>query len=202
MPIGTTLKVITAIFLFCLLIIPVRLLSAEKVSVISAREVAEAFCKAEFEGDYFDRRFELIKYSPKREAKMRQMDFLLWEFDFGSNRLHIISSYQVLDVKVTEDKAVAKVKYRRLAKRTVFGGKIIPDFKAQDISYFNLIKEKNRWWVFDPPIPRVSKKVMIDSYRKLLKSLDAKWQAHASEGQWQEYYKDEATLKTLENLKD
>jgi len=132
----------------------------------NARSAVESFCKAEFEGDRFDQRIKLIKFSPAREKKEWQRSWpespwvVFWDWD----RFYIVSSYKVVDVKLSGKRGIATVEYRRIAE-SKGKEKIISSYKEQDIIKIDLIYDGKQWWVFDPPLPRISLKAIVDIYK-------------------------------------
>jgi hypothetical protein len=72
--------------------------------------------------------------------------------------LYVVGSYQVRDVKVEQGRGTATVVYKRLARQEEASDspKIIPDYKEVDAVELKLVKRGDRWWVFDPPLPRVT----------------------------------------------
>jgi hypothetical protein len=197
-----TQKILLTFLLGCLLI-PAPCAAGDGANEIqAAKQVAEDFLKAEFEGNAFDKRINLIRFSPTREAKEIKAKtplkphVFIWDWD----PLYVVTSYQITGVTVRDSRAVVTVIYSRLADRAKPGGKIIPDSKERDLVKLKLIRDGERWWVLDPHLPRISRDVLIACYENDLASFDDKWLSKASEEQKHIYRQKQEMLKILKRL--
>lgn len=172
-------------------------------------DFVEAFCQSEFMGDSRIR-LDVVKYSKARDLveRKRDPDFVGKAFYWDNDPLYVVASYKILDVVVSKNKrsAQATVAYKRLARTEgdgVLRRKVIPEFIERDIVALHLIYEDSKWWVFDPPRPRISLEAIIQDYKNTLEDLGADWleKPEISEAQKQYYRKRKQDLKILEGLK-
>jgi hypothetical protein len=172
----------------------------------SVREIVEKFCRDEFTG-VKDIRLDIAKYSRKQ---------MLWEEKrdpeargtvkfLDNDPLFVVASYQITDVSVKKNYAIATVVYKRLARTEgdgVLKRKLVPDRTAHDRVRLHLIYNGSSWWIYDPPTPRVSLEAMIEYYRNTLNRLGSDWleRSDISEAQKEYYRKDQENLKILNSL--
>ncbi len=169
----------------------------------AAVQTVEAFCKAEFEGDRSDERTALSKFSPARATKERERDplfggsVIFWDVDPS----FIVEWYKVLDVTVNKDRAIATVSYKRVA-RSERKSKIIPDYKDPDLVKLDLVHDGKQWWILDPPLPRISKQALMETYASLLNMMDDKWleRPEISQAQKRYYRERKEALRVLQSL--
>lgn len=173
------------------------------------RAIADEYCRSEFNGDEYIRQ-DLATYSRKRIMEVKKSDpeliqlrFIGWE----SDPLYIVSAYKIIDIKIGKKQAVASVEYVRLARTEGFGHldrKIIPDYNEQDVVLLNLVYEKGKWKILDPPLPRISKdalyKYFMDTKIRLEQNVIGK--PETSEAQKQYYLKIKENLEILEKLRN
>jgi hypothetical protein len=170
----------------------------------------ESFCRAEFEGEEKGTgiRLHTVKYSKKRysEEKKTDPDFEGKVIYLKSSSLYVVGSYRVVAVEVKNNRAIATVEYYRLARTK--GGRtlnrqLIPDCNERDIVTYNLIYQNKKWWIYDPPLPRVSPEAMIDEFKENLKIMgdDYLVRPGLSEVQREGYRKLQNDLKILEGLR-
>ena len=115
----------------------------ELANLDSARELAEKFCRDEFLGVQ-DIRLDIAKYSrkqalweKKRDPESRGM-VKFWDND----PLFVVTSYQITDVSVKKNYAIATIVYKRLARTEgdgVLKRKLIPDRMSHDMVKLHLI---------------------------------------------------------------
>jgi hypothetical protein len=179
----------------------------ELINTNSARELAEKFCRAEFVGDQ-DIRLDIAKYSRRRMVweKKRDPEFRGMVKHWDNDPLYVVASYQIADVSVKKNRAIATIVYQRLARTEgngVLGRQLIPDSMAHDIIRLYLIYNGSTWWVLDPPIPRVSIEAMIKAHKDYLNIMGSDWleRPDISEAQKQYYRKRQENLKILDSLR-
>ena len=173
----------------------------------SARELAERFCRAEFMG-VDDIRFDIVKYSRKQILleKKRDPEFRGMAKFWDNDPLFVVASYQITDVSVKRDHAIATIVYKRLARTEgdgIFKRKLIPDSLGHDIMKLALIYDGSKWWVLDPPIPRISLEAIIRYHESHLTMLGDDWlqRPDISKSQKQSYHKLQENLQILESLR-
>ena len=194
---GITILVLLAIDV----VMPAFAKMDKNAQLAEARHAVESFCIAEFQGDEFNQRVELIKFSPARQKKENKRTgpaspwVVFWDWD----PFYIVSSYKILSVELKDDRGVATVEYRRMAK-SKGEGQIIPSEKARDIAKLDLIYDGKQWWIFDPPLPRISIKVLIEIYEQDLRTYDERWFKSASTEQRKTYAQKQEALKVLMSL--
>jgi len=172
----------------------------------SAREVAEKFCRAEFMGTE-DIRLDIAKYSHKQmtREKKRDPEFRGMVKDWDNDPLFVVASYKITDVSVKKNHAIATIIYQRLARTEgdgVLKRKLIADRMSRDIVKLHLIYTDSRWWVLNPPIPRVSLEAIISDHKSILDRLGDDWlqRPGISESQKQYYRKLQKNLEILKSL--
>jgi hypothetical protein len=179
----------------------------ELASQDSPRELAEKFCRAEFTG-VEDIRLDIAKYSRKQMLweKKRDPEFRGMAKFWDNDPLFVVASYQITDVSVKKNHAIATIVYKRLARTEgdgVLRRKLIPDSLGHEIIQLDLIYNGSKWWVLDPPIPRVSLEAIIAYHKGYLNIMGENWlgRSDISEGQKQYYRKLQENLRILESLR-
>jgi hypothetical protein len=128
--------------------------------LLSAKETVEKFCSSEFIGIQ-DVRLDMAKYTPmqkkieaKRDSEFRGM-VKYWEND----PIYVVSSYHIVDLSVQKDHAVATIAYKVVAHTKgdgVFKREFIAIGVVNDLMKLHLIYDESKWWILDPPTPRIS----------------------------------------------
>ena len=136
-------------------------------------QAVKAYCKVEFEGYWMFnglldmmKRQKVVKYSTKRKEELKDDT---WNNPFAVNvevyPIRLVSSYKISDIEVNGSQATAKVVYQYvmlLRDKIDNTHRILADSNSQDSVTFNLVFEDNRWWVFDPPPPKLSKDGLVN----------------------------------------
>jgi hypothetical protein len=179
----------------------------ELASQDSPRELTEKFCRAEFIG-VEDIRLDIAKYSRKQMLweKKRDSEFRGMVKYWDNDPLFVVASYQITDVSVKRNHAIATIVYKRLARTEgdgVLKRKLIHDSLDHEIIQLDLIYNGSKWWVLDPPIPRVSLEAIIAYHKGYLNIMGENWlgRSDISEGQKQYYRKLQENLQILESLR-
>jgi len=174
-----------------------------------AKKTVESFIQAEFNG-IEDARSEFVIFSPKRKMQEGKREFKGLVNELQYDPLIVVDSYQIMDVRVFDNRAETTVFFTSLAKTEGEGEdrKIISDHRDKDMVQINLVYENNGWWIIDPPLPRVSLGAMIEKFKAILKRSDEIRETHLAgldEEQmknWMESYNyDKTSLEILERLK-
>lgn len=161
-----------------------RSMAGNNTSTATAQitELLGAFSKAEFEGGEMGASIRLhhVRYSKGRLAEERKKDpeFEGKAFYPQSSPLLIVGSYRVLDAVVHGTRATAHVQYTRLARTEGSGyltRQIIPDCLPGEMVRYTFIYSNNRWWILDPPLPRVSPEAIIRDFSGRLQSVGDDW---------------------------
>jgi hypothetical protein len=183
------------------------LASDESKKADSARELVEKFCRDEFIG-VEDIRLDAAKYSRKQalREKKRDPEFRGMVKFWDNDPLFVVTSYQIREVLVNKNTGLATIVYDRIARTEgdgVLKRKFVPDPNAQDRVQLHLIYDGSKWWLYDPPIPRVSIEALIEYYRKTLNRLGPDWleRSDISEAQKGYYRKDQKSLEVLKSLR-
>jgi hypothetical protein len=196
------------VFVFSLIVLGCEVVSEIQAQDKIVRDFVEGFCQAEFSGNS-QIRLDVVKYSKKRylAEKKRDPNFAGKALYWDNDPLFVVASYKFLGVKVNKDKknAQATIAYKRLARTEGDGQlkrKLIPDSMEQDIVIFHLIYEDSRWWIFDPPPPRISLPAIVQYYKSTLEIMGSNWleRPEISEAQKQYYQILQRDLKILEGL--
>jgi hypothetical protein len=173
-----------------------------------AKKTVESFIQAEFNG-IEDARSEFVIFSPKRKIQEGKREFKGLVNELQYDPLIIVDSYRIMDIKVFNNRAETTVFFTSLAKTKGVGftRKIISVHREKDMMKIDLVYENNRWWVIDPPLPRVSLRAMIEKFKAILKRSDEIRKTNLAgfdEEQmknWMESYNcDKTSLEILESL--
>ena len=151
----------------------------EGATQAAARQTVESYCKIEFDGAWVPDRWAIIKFSPKRKAERE-----FWEildsavFQLESYPFIVISTYDIQEVNLNNpDHATAKVVYSQVAHSVSNTGSdwrhwhLVAEPIHDETVTLNLIFDKSKWWVLDPPTPRISKQKLIDYYETKRKEI-------------------------------
>lgn len=166
------------------------------------RKLVEEYCEAEYNGVQ-DIRLKVAKVAPAdRRSSPEKGGGQGKVINFSNDPFIVVDSYQIKSVSVTEGHAEAVVVYRRLANCDVTEKrKYVVDRNGRDTVTLSLDYDGSRWWIMDPPLPRVSKWALIEYSERIISSMSGIVKAgKASEGQKRYYagYKDiVAFLKSL-----
>ncbi len=85
-------------------------------------------------------------------------------FFWDSERLSVVDSFEVTNIKINNSKATVNVKFEEFACTGNKGygrSPLIKTIKESVVTY-SLENKNGRWLVIDPPIPRISKKALVD----------------------------------------
>jgi hypothetical protein len=162
------------------------------------RKLVEAYCDAEYNGVQ-DIRVKVAKASPKsapsdRGASQGKGGGPGKVINFSTDPFIVVDSYQIKSVTVTEGHADAVVMYKRLANCDVTEKRrFAVDRNSRDTVALSLDFDGTRWWIMDPPLPRISKWALIEFSERIISSMNGIVKAgKASDGQKRYYasYKD------------
>lgn len=172
----------------------------EAASENKAQDIINQYCQYEFDAKVqnngiLDIRSDIAVYSKKR-AKSEKKEFPDGEGELiylDEHPLYVVKSYKIERLSISDDEAYALVKYKRLARTRGVGlsRKLVSDYKESETVRIQMVYKKGKWWIYDPPLPRVSvagmksyyaflvndtsdpqtKKVFSETYR-ILQSLD------------------------------
>ena len=132
------------------------------------------FCNLEFEHN-FDRD-KLIKMSSSYKNKIDKLTGSVETLYIpDAYEIYAIKSYKILDLTVNGNKAIATVSYDVLAKRTGWkqhernhihwGEAIFVEYlKPNYIAKIHLTYDGKRWWILDPPSPKISVDEIINFF--------------------------------------
>ncbi len=138
-------------------------ITAENIG--GAREFIDNFLKSEFNGGQ-DNRVDNAVYSPERKKLIKEMygplkgEIFFWE----SEKLCVVDNYKIKDIMINQSKAFVDVKFEEFACTGNKGygrSPLIKTIKESVVTY-SLENKNGRWLVIDPPIPRISKKALVD----------------------------------------
>lgn len=226
--------VATALFLLLMAgAVAAIVLSGRGDTAQAARATVEAFCLNEFEGNDPFVREQLARFSPEVEKTAFQRGDETWRMMYVDLLpLVVVGSYEIKDVRVEGHRATAVVAYRRLARTEhLYGNSYVPDKKDNDLVTLNLVFDKGRrppaqnvsfitatwnsvfskaqWWILDPPVQRVSKRVLLEYYEGKVREYSSTWERELNDPSYSAKQKanmrashDQATgnLRFLKNL--
>lgn len=155
----------------------------------AVKQTVETYCKIEYDGAWVEDRWAIIKLNPKREKAERKYRDITDTAVFGLEHYPfiVVTSYNIREVSLLNPtRATAKVSYRRVAHSVGNAGSdwrhwhLVADRLDDDLVTLDLVFEKNKWWVLDPPPPRISKDFLLEYYEYKIKHLkvenDPRWQ--------------------------
>ena len=189
---------LTATFLLFLVGNASSVLANNEEMVNAVHQTVESYCKIEFDGAWVPDRWSIIKFSPKRKAERKFSEILdSAVFQLEHYPFIVVTSYDIRDVHLFSPvRATALVAYSRVAhseSEPVRGWHLVEDHKENDLVNLDLVFEKNKWYVLDPPLPRISRDWLINYYEELSK------EAAVNSARWLRATKTLATLKALSN---
>lgn len=170
------------------------------------KKLVQEYCEAEFKGAQ-DIRMKIVKLSPQKAAGEQEKtpergDKAGKVINFYSDPLVVVDSYVIRGVEISKDTAEATVAYRRLAGSDgIAGKKYVVDRKSSDIVKLSLSFDGSRWWINDPPLPRVSKWALIEYSERIISSMDSLIKTgKASDGQKKYYQSNKDIVVFLRSL--
>ena len=199
-------KLIILSIYFSIFVISDMLATANPIEESSAKDIIEKFCNAEFMGVQ-DIRLDIAHYSKKRKKFEEKNDpefnglVKYWEND----PVFIVESYQIINISVKKNHAIAIIKYKLLAQ-TKGNGALNREFitvsNKSELVNLHLIYDSLKWSVIDPPAPRVSIQAIIEYYKKILEIMGNDWlqRDNISKEQKQYYSKVQKDIEILTNL--
>jgi hypothetical protein len=162
------------------------------------KSLVQEYCEAEYNGVQ-DIRLKVVKApgkkgGPDRDASTGGGEGTGRFVDFSNDPFIVVDSYQIKSVTLAEGHAEATVVYKRLANCDVTEKrKYVVDRNSRDTIKLSLDYDGARWWIVDPPLPRVSKWAIIEFSERIISSMNGLVQSgKASDGQKKYYasYKD------------
>jgi hypothetical protein len=135
----------------------------------SVQKIVEKYCNLELSGDSAIDRSTLIKFSKEREEFENRKDsefggkMIYWKAD----SIFVVKKFKVGKIISKNGFATCLVVYERLAKTEGYGDadrKIVPSYMKNDSIVLRLVFENNRWWIFDPPPPKISLMTLLKIY--------------------------------------
>lgn len=140
--------------------------------------LVENFCLTEFNGNLQgdEIRDQMIKYTSDKlkYLKTKSCSIYPYEILLECDSIFIINSYKINSIEQVDEKhAYAVISYHQLAKSKGWGDdfrenkvrKLIKDIRDITVK-LNLEYDGKRWWIIDPPYPRVSYNTMLEYYKK------------------------------------
>jgi len=131
------------------------------------KAMVDIFFKADFEGDC-GIRMDYVHYNPRREAEIRKKEGEYYSrgkkvasrlFQVGTSPIVVVSTYTVRHMDVFQSRGTVSVEYFQLARTRGNGSMkvfFIKDIREHDVITYQMRKVDGIWFVYDPPLPRVS----------------------------------------------
>ena len=152
----------------------------------SIKSLVEEFCLSEFHGGFPSTyRDRLFKYTPAVYKNLLKIigDGYPYRVYFEHDPIRIVDSYKIKEIKqIDTHHAYAIVFYHQIAiigesweeiDAQGDGYKGIPIRRVKDISIkLNLKYDGSRWWIIDPPYPKVSLAVLVKYYSDEISNLN------------------------------
>ena len=127
------------------------------------KKIINAFLEAEFNGDQAFR-VDNAMYSAKRKRAIKEKyspmigEIFYWE----SETLCVVDGYEVTNIKTVDSKAIIDVTFQEFGCSEGYSDIPLIRTNKKSLVKYSLEYKKGRWWVYDPPIPRVSRKALIE----------------------------------------
>ncbi len=158
-------------------------------------KLVKEFCESEFNGAQ-DIRVKVAKFTVTTQPDVRGKSSPVSDeggrmVNFYTDPLVVVDSYKIQGVHVADGRAEAAVVYKRLANSGgISGGRYMVDRNDPDAVRMSIQYDGTRWWIKDPPPPRVSRWALIEFSERIISSMDELIRkGKASEGQ-KKYYMD------------
>ena len=171
------MKIYTALLVTIIALLPI-LACGDQSSEEAAKVTITHFCAEMNEGhlQIWEKSEKVVKYSAKREKleKQRDPEFHGRVLSLLGDSLSVVTSYNLKDLTVAGQRAIALIAYERIAKTKGEGElerTILPD-KAKEEVKVQMVYEANQWWILDPPTPHVSLPALISAYEHELNQID------------------------------
>jgi hypothetical protein len=132
-------------------------------NIDDANKFIKEFLEAEFVGNRSFRLDNTI-YSPEREKIIKEKyspmigEIFYWE----STKLCVVDHYEITNIKMINSKAIVDVTFQEFACTEGYGSTPLIKTNKRSFEKYGLEYKKGRWWVNDPPIPRVSRNALIE----------------------------------------
>jgi len=161
----------------------------KQIKYYDPKEILEIFCNSEFEGDSANTRIECFKLSPLRAEKEKKNDPELrgYYINLTYSQYYIVNNYKIVEVLADKNKATGKVIFQRIALHD--GDSVKNCYKDQDTVIYKLQRIKGRWWIYDPPWPRIGYKTVNNFFIEYYKGI-SDWENHFDKlsGSQKKYY--------------
>lgn len=168
----------------------------------SPRRLVEEYCEAEYNGVQ-DMRLKVAKVTAAQNDSARGPAPTEGKkagrvINFSADPLIVVDSYQIKAVSTGAARAEATVVFRRLANCDVTRKRTyVADRNGRDTVTLSLEYDGSRWWIVDPPLPRVSKWALIEFSERIISSMTGIVKAgKASDGQ-KKYYEAHRNIVTF-----
>lgn len=178
------------IILVSLFMLSCSSLNLANESHTEAKDFLQQFLHAEFVGDNTFR-VENTIYPSNSENFLKdpnkKVDMI---YQFQTDPLCIVDHYKIDNIKIIKSKAFAYVSFLKFACTGLKGygeTPLVPN-QTKEIEKYKLIYKANRWWIYDPPLPKVSRKTLIEHNNEIIKSMDNWILKEGTEFQKQYYY--------------
>jgi hypothetical protein len=131
------------------------------------REVVSSFLTAEFTASPHAY-VPWALFSPERRHRLRHTDPLtagltiVWQDD----PIVVVSAFRISPPVHFKDEATVTVRYRRLAVSHGKGdARTLVPHPGIDIVTLHCVRRDDRWFILDPPVPRVSRQALLHYYQ-------------------------------------
>jgi len=140
-----------------------------------ASEFLKEFIKAEYIGNQ-SFRVDNTMYSPERKLMIKGMygplrgEIFYWE----SAMLCVVDDYKITSINLIKSKATIDVTFNEFGCTGSKGYGDVPIIKTNKISVvrYYLKYKRSRWWLCDPPVPRVSRNALITYNDEIIKRMN------------------------------
>jgi hypothetical protein len=165
----------------------------------AVRSIVDVYLRVEYQADTAFNREQLIKFTQRRRVYLEskaEPGLGIYDFYINSGEpVFIVDTYEIVKIDVRGNRATATISYTRLGRimngMGTLHAAVIPDKKINDLVTLNLVFAKSKWWVLDPPPPRISRDVLVLDYEGELK------EAAENTPRWNRVSKILTSLKSL-----
>ncbi len=138
-----------------------------------ARKFMIEFLEMEYIGNPFFR-VDNVMYSQERKSwvdkKYSDTNAELNRWD--GDQLCVVDSYEIKEIKIINQRAIIEVVFKEFAHtdgKKGYGDSPLIRTEKNNKETYHLRYKNERWWIYDPPIPRVSRKALIEHNNDIIK---------------------------------
>lgn len=109
---------------------------------------------------------------------------------WDGDQICVVDSYEIKEIKIINQRAIIGVVFKEFAhtdgKKGYGDSPLIKTEKKYKEKYY-LEYKNERWWIYNPPIPRVSRKALIEHNDEIIKQM-SDWVLQEGSNEQKKYY--------------